>query len=85
MGQTAEMGTSYINRSQDGIPVSEEKYVVETRFVIFETDIPAQHHRAAAGRHHGRHDGYDCRFHTAPEHHVEHSFGEFRHLGGDDG
>ena len=43
MTTSANIGEGFINRSQDGIPVDGESYVVELRFDVFETDIPAQH------------------------------------------
>ena len=42
-GTRAYMGTDYFNRSMEKIPQPGEKYLVEVRFEIFETDIPAQH------------------------------------------
>ena len=42
-GTKANIGTTYLNRSLDKIPQPGEKYVIEIRFEIFETDIPAQH------------------------------------------
>ena len=38
-----DVGTHYLNRSVDGIPRPGERYIVEVRFLLFETDIPAQH------------------------------------------
>ena len=43
LGGTAYIGTSYINRKLDGIPVNGEQYIIQVRFTIFETDIPVQH------------------------------------------
>lgn len=43
MTTSSNIGEGIINRSQDGIPVDGESYVVELRFDVFETDIPAQH------------------------------------------
>ena len=43
LGGTADIGTSYLNRADGGIPQEGQKYVIEVQFVIFETDIPAQH------------------------------------------
>lgn len=34
---------SYYNASQDGIPRPGEKYTVEVRLTVFETDLPPQH------------------------------------------
>jgi hypothetical protein len=43
LGGSANIGTSFLNRSQGGIPQPGQKYVIEVEFVIFETDIPGQH------------------------------------------
>ena len=43
LGGTADIGTSYLNRTVHGIPQQGQNYVIEVKFVIFETDIPAQH------------------------------------------
>jgi hypothetical protein len=42
-GTTANIGTTFLNRSLDNIPQPGEKYLIEIRLEIFETDIPAQH------------------------------------------
>ena len=42
-GATANIGTTFLNRSLDNIPQPGEKYLIEIRLEIFETDIPAQH------------------------------------------
>ncbi len=42
-GVRANIGTSYITREHYGIPQQGQNYVIEVKFVIFETDIPAQH------------------------------------------
>ena len=42
-GTSFDAGTSTWNRAQDGIPTPDEKYVVEVRLVLFETDVPAGH------------------------------------------
>lgn len=43
LGGSANIGTSYLNRKLDGIPQQGQDYVIEVRFIIFETDIPTQH------------------------------------------
>lgn len=43
LGGRVDIGTSYLNRADGGIPQEGQKYVIEVEFVIFETDIPAQH------------------------------------------
>ena len=43
LGGSANIGTSFLHRSQGGIPQPGRKYVIEVEFVIFETDIPGQH------------------------------------------
>ena len=44
LGGTAYVGTAHITPQLDGIPKSGEKYIIEVVFIIFETDIPIQHH-----------------------------------------
>lgn len=43
LGGRVDIGTSYLNRADGGIPQEGQKYVIEVEFVIFESDIPAQH------------------------------------------
>ncbi len=43
LGPTATFWTSDVTRKIDGIPKADENYIIEVTFVVFETDIPAQH------------------------------------------
>jgi hypothetical protein len=43
LGGTADIGTSHVTQELDGIPKPGEKYAIEINFVVFETNIPAQH------------------------------------------
>ncbi|GAF87043.1 unnamed protein product, partial [marine sediment metagenome] len=43
LGTSASFGTRFLSRQLHGIPMNKEKYVVEVRLTIFETDIPSQH------------------------------------------
>jgi hypothetical protein len=42
-GVEFNLGTSFVNTKQRGIPVPGEQYVIEVDLAVFETDIPAQH------------------------------------------
>jgi hypothetical protein len=43
LGGGSDIGTSFLSRKLDGVPIDGKKYVIEVKFVIFETNIPPQH------------------------------------------
>lgn len=43
-GTDVTHSTSILNSKQGGIPVAGKHYVVEVNLIVFETDIPPQHH-----------------------------------------
>ena len=48
-GTDFNSGTSFWHTKQEGIPLPGKRYVVEMDLIVFETDIPPQHHWSPQG------------------------------------